>query len=61
MEEKKIPLTIRLPESKVNLIKEMASFFKVSPSKLASTMLEAGFVIMDDMKARETKEGQRNG
>jgi len=57
--EKNVPLTIRLPESRVNLIKKMAEVFHVSPAKLASIMLEAGFVLTDNLdEASEVLNGK---
>ena len=69
MKEKNVPLTIRLPESRVNLIKDMAKAFGCSPSRLASLMLETGFVIVDEAEkqrakpqGKKTKKGQtQNG
>lgn len=50
--EKNIPLTIRLPERRVKLIKTMAETLGVTPSKLASIMLETGFVIVDELEKK---------
>lgn len=60
MKEKTIPLTIRLPEKRVALIKEMADTFGVSTNKLASIMLEAGFVLVDELDKVEEETGDEN-
>lgn len=60
MKEKNIPLTIRIPQSRVDDIKRMATFFKVSPSKMASLMLESGFQIADAFKTGEMDDIIKN-
>lgn len=53
MKEKNVPLTIRLPESRVKTIQEMAIAFGCSASRLASLMLEAGFVLVDEAEKKQ--------
>lgn len=57
MKEKNVPITIRLPESRVKVIREMALAFGISPSRLASLMLETGFVMVDEVE-RQNQEAK---
>ena len=57
MKEKKIPMTIRLTEERVEAIKAMAKGLGSSPSFLASLMLEVGFVLADEME-KQTANGK---
>lgn len=62
MKEKNVPITIRLPESRVNLIREMAKAFGCSPARLASLMLETGFVLVDEAeKNNQIKPAKSKG
>lgn len=56
MKEKTLPITIRLPESRVFLIRDMAKAFGVTTSKLASVMLETGFVMVDEVEKKNKTE-----
>ena len=56
MKEKTLPITIRLPESRVLLIRDMAKAFGVAPSRLASVMLETGFVMVDEVEKKNKSE-----
>lgn len=57
MKEKKIPMTIRLTEERVESIKAMAKGLGSSPSFLASLMLEVGFVLADELE-KQTADGK---
>lgn len=57
MKEKKIPMTVRLTEERVEAIKAMAKGLGSSPSFLASLMLEVGFVMADELE-KQAKDGK---
>ena len=57
MKEKKVPLTVRLTQERVDAIKAMAKGLGSSPSFLASLMLEVGFVMADELE-KQVQDGK---
>lgn len=61
IKEKTIPMTVRLPESMVAKIKDLANLSGVSPSFLLGHIVASGFIIAQGILNTDESERSDNG